>query len=81
MWLSGERAIFPPKKGPASMARLRAQRRSIDRENREAIEVRKQWMQMLGLSESEISRDIERTFDLTLAEELEQLAAAITLAK
>lgn len=81
MWLSGERSIFPPQKGPASTARLRAQWRSIDSENREAIEVRKQWMQMLGVSESEISRDIEKAFDLTLAEELEQLAAAITLAR
>jgi hypothetical protein len=73
--------MLGPQKEPTSIGRLRAQWRSVDRENREAIEVRKQWMRILGISESEISQDIKKAFDLTLAEELEQLAAAITLSK
>lgn len=81
MWLSGERQSIGPQKGPACSRRLRAQWRQVDRENREAIEVRRQWMIMLGHSDSEIQTVCESAFDLSLVEELEQLLAAIALSK
>lgn len=64
---------------PATPARLRAQWRSTESENREAMDVRRQWMTMLGCSEKEISEQCDHAVDLNLEYELEELAAAIRL--
>lgn len=77
MWFSG--GIPPQRYAPACQARLRAQWRSTDSENREAKEVRREWMTMLGMSSEEIEYHLSRSFDLDLVEELEQLQAALAL--
>lgn len=77
MWLSGD--VIGPQKGPTSAGRLRAQWRQIDRENAEARLVRKQWMKLLGLADSEIREKADNAFDLSLEDELDQLSATIQL--
>jgi hypothetical protein len=57
--------------------RLRAKWRQVDTENREAIEVRRQWMALIGYGEAEINEACDNAFDLSLEDELEQLGAAI----
>lgn len=82
MWLSGD--LLGPQRNcpqePIKPARLHAQWRQAEVENREAIEVRKQWMRVLGMDEEEISEDVAKCFDLDLAAELGQLSYAIELA-
>lgn len=79
MWLKGD-LLGPQRYVPATSARLRAQWRQADVENRQAIEVRKQWMRVLGMDEEEIAEDVAKCFDLDLVEEIEQLSAALRLA-
>lgn len=74
MWLSG--SLIGSQKGPAIPARLKAQWRQTERENAEAIVVRRQWMALLGFSPEEIEAACVKAFDLDLVDELEQLAAA-----
>lgn len=78
MWLKGD-LLGPQRFAPTTSARLRAQWRQADVENREAIEVRKEWMQLMGMSEAEIATSIAKCFDLDLLYELEQLSAALRL--
>lgn len=68
----------PEKRSPCP-GRVRAQWRQVDTENREALEVRRQWMRMLGMPEDEISEHCDITFDLSLESELESLAAVVWL--
>jgi hypothetical protein len=77
MWLKPD--LIGPQKGPTTSARLRARWRSTEAENREACEVRAQWMRLIGCDEAEISESLRSSFDLDLNDELEQLAAAIQL--
>jgi hypothetical protein len=69
-----------PQREPASLGRLRAQWRQVDVENREARKVRREWMSLLGFSDEEI-RQACLVPDLDLADELEDLAAAIVLGR
>lgn len=82
MWLKPD--LLGPQRNcpqpPVAPARLHAQWRQAEVENREAIEVRKQWMRVLGMDEEEIAEDIAKCFDLDLVEEIEQLSAALRLA-
>ena len=82
MWLKPD--LLGPQRNcpqpPVAPARLHAQWRQAEDENREAIEVRKQWMRLLGCSEEEIAADVAKCFDLELVEEIEQLSAALRLA-
>ena len=68
-----------PQRGPASPARLRAKWRQTEVENREAIAVRRQRMTLLGCDPAKINETCNNAFDLDLADELEQLSAAIQL--
>jgi hypothetical protein len=61
-------------------ARLKAQWRSSEGENRQAIEVRRQWMTIMGCDETEIEEACV-AFDLSLEDELEELVSAISLSK
>jgi beta-xylosidase len=76
-----ESELFGPQRSPAVPGRLRAQWRQVDTENREAREVRQQWMKIIGCDEQEISEAVEASFDLTLCDELDQLAAAIRMSR
>ncbi len=76
-WLAG---TIGPQRGPSAPARLRAQWRQIDVENREALTVRRQWMAVLGMSQEEIDEHCRNLFDLCLADELEELSAAMSRA-
>lgn len=69
-----------PQKMPASIPRLHAQWRQIDKENAEAINVRIQWMTLLGCDPDEIHNATLES-DLSLSDELDQLAAAIRLSR
>lgn len=62
-------------------ARTRARWRSTEVENREAVEVRRRWMTVIGCDREEIDEACSTAFDLDLVEELEELAAAIRLSK
>lgn len=64
---------------PATPARLRAQWRSTEAENREAMEIRRQWMTIIGCSDKEIAEQCDHAVDLNLEDELEQLCSAIRL--
>ena len=77
MWMSG--GVDPRRGSPPIPARLKAQWRQTEQENREAIDVRKQWMRLSGWSDEEIETACECCFDLSLADELEDLAAAIRM--
>lgn len=66
---------------PATPSRIRAQWRQIDTENREAREVRVQWMRLIGCDPDEIREATFSVVDLSLVEELEQLRAAIFLSR
>ena len=79
MWLAPD--LMGPQRGPATPSRLRAQFRQVDTENREAREVRAQWMRLMGCDEDEISEHVSGAFDLCLTDELEQLAAAMRLSR
>jgi len=48
-------------------------------ENREAIKVRRQWMEVMGCDELEINEACGNAVDVSLEDELLQLAAAIRL--
>lgn len=61
---------------PACPARVKAQWRQVDREHDEAVKVRRQWMTLIGCDDSEIEQAILDSFELSLADELEQLVAA-----
>lgn len=82
MWLRGD--LLGPQRNcpqePIKPARLHAQWRQAEVENREAVEVRKQWMRLRGVSEPEIADNVAKCFDLDLAEELGQLSYAIEMA-
>lgn len=73
--------MIGPQKGPTPLYRIKAQWKSIDRENQEAKEIRREWMTVLGMSEEEIERHLSVSFDLTVEEELDQLSAALELIK
>jgi len=60
--------------------RIRAQWRQIDREHDEAVVIRRKWMTVLGCDAEEIEDVIATSFDLSLAEELKDLAAANQMA-
>lgn len=77
MWISPSMV----QRMPATPARLRAQWRSTESENREAMAVRRKWMKMLGCSEKEISEQCDYAVDLNLEDELEELAAAIRISQ
>jgi hypothetical protein len=77
-WIGGE--IFGPQKMPATPARLKAQWRQVDVEHAEAIQVRREWMAVLGFSENEINVACANAFDLDLKDELDELVAAKVLA-
>jgi hypothetical protein len=77
MWLSP--GLLGPQNGPACSGRLKAQWRQVDVENREAMAVRRQWMTLLGIGEDEIAEKLAVSFDLCLADELEELLAAMGL--
>jgi hypothetical protein len=77
MWMSG--GVDSRRGSQPTPARLKAQWRQTEKENREAIDVRKQWMRLSGWSEEEIETACECCFDLSLADELEDLAAAIRM--
>lgn len=83
MWLKGN--LLGPQRNcpsePIKPARLHAQWRQAEVENRQAIEVRKQWMRVLGMDEEEIAEDVAKCFDLDLVDELAQLSAALHLQK
>jgi len=64
-----------------TLARLRARWRSTEAENREAVEVRRQWLAIIGVDQAEIDDICEPLVDLDLAEELEELSAAIRMSK
>jgi hypothetical protein len=68
--------MLGPQKEPRGIGMLRAMCRSVEKENREAMEVRKEWMAVLGHSQRDIEESLRKCFDLNLAEELEQLGAA-----
>lgn len=70
-----------PQRGPATVGRLRAQWRQVDVENREAVKVRRQWMALIGCDDAEIGEACDNACDLSLEDELEQLGAAICLAR
>lgn len=77
MWLSPKQnEIRQP-----TAARLRARWRSTEAENREAVAVRRQWLAIIGVDKAEIDDICEPLVDLDLAEELEELSAAIRLQK
>lgn len=77
MWLSPSHI----ERLPATPSRLRAQWRSTESENREAMVVRRQWMKLIGCSDKEIAEQCDHAVDLDLEEELEQLGAAIRLSQ
>ena len=77
MWISPSHI----ERLPATPARLRAQWRSTESENREAMAVRRQWMKLIGCSDKEIADQCDHVVDLDLEEELEQLAAAMRLSQ
>lgn len=77
MWLSPSKNQI---RQPTS-ARLRARWRSTEAENREAVAVRRQWLAIIGVDQAEIDDICEPLVDLDLAEELEELSAAIWLQK
>lgn len=77
MWLSPNKNEI---RQPTS-ARLRARWRSTEAENREAVAVRRQWLALIGVDQDEIDDICEPLVDLDLAEELEELSAAIRLRK
>jgi hypothetical protein len=79
MWIKPD--LLGPQKGPATQPRLKAQWRQIDRENREAIAVRIEWMHLLGFDGEEIADACKDAFDLDLVDELAELVAAKMLAK
>lgn len=58
---------------------MKARWRSVDCEHQEAIEVRRQWMKVLGLDDEEIEQHLANSFDLSLVDELGELSAAIDL--
>lgn len=62
-----------------SDARVKAQWRSVDGEHLEAVQVRRQWMEVLGMDPDEIEMHLSRSFDLCLVDELSDLLAAIEL--
>lgn len=70
-----------PQRGPATVGRLRAKWRQTEVENREAIVIRRQWMELMGCDAEEIDEICNKSFDLNLEEELEQLSAAVRLSK
>ena len=73
---------LPPQRyAPTNTARLRAQWRSVDAENRDALQVRRQWMALMGMSQVEIDMHTAKAVDLDLIEELEELAAALRMKK
>jgi len=77
MWLSpNQNEVRQP-----TSARTRARWRSTEAENREAVKVRRQWLAMIGVDQSEIDDICDACFDLDLADELEELSAAIRLQK
>lgn len=77
MWLSpNQNEVTRP-----TPARTRARWRSTEVENRNAIEVRRQWMAVIGCNQEEIDEACNTAVDLDLVDELEELAAAINLAK
>ena len=59
--------------------RFRARWRSLDGEDREAVEVRREWMLLLGMDPEEVDMHLSRSFDLCLVDELAELSAAIDL--
>ena len=67
--------MLGPQKEPTSLPRLKAQWRQVDRENREAMKVRREWMELLGFNEFEIRVACNAAFDLDLADELAELLA------
>lgn len=70
-----------PQRMPATLPRLRARWRQVSVENREALEVRREWMALLGCDEDEIEAACQGEYELSLDEELRQLAAARRLSK
>ena len=70
-----------PQRMPATPARLRAQWRQTDSENRESIAVRRQWMALIGCNSAQIETACVSAFNLNLAEELHQLSAAIRVSR
>ena len=68
-----------PQRGPATLSRLHAKWRSSEGENREAAEIRRQWMELMGCDSSDIDEQCDNVRDYDLVEELEQLGAAIRL--
>ena len=77
-WSLGPQRNCP--RDPPTRARLHAQWRSSEGENRQALEVRRQWMTILGCDEAEIEEACV-AFDLSLVDELEELVSAIRLSK
>jgi hypothetical protein len=77
MWLKPD--LMGPQKGPAVLGRIRAQWRQVDVENREAIAVRRQWMEMIGCDQNEITESITNQSDFDLVEELDKLRAVIEM--
>lgn len=75
MWASG--GIPPQRYAPASSARLHAQWRSTNGEQREATAVRREWMRTIGMTDDEIDEHFKKHVDLDLADELEELVSAI----
>ena len=69
MWLKPD--LIGPQEEPSSIARLKAQAKHVEIERREAMEVRIQWMTLMGLQPEGIAYSLE--------EELEQLSAAIEI--
>lgn len=73
---------LPPQRyAPTNTARLRAQWRSVDAENRDALQVRRQWMALIGCCQEEIDQHTTCIVFLDLVDELKQLAAALEMAK
>ena len=52
-----------------------------EKENRDALQVRRQWMALMGMSQVEIDMHTAKAVDLDLIEELEELAAALRMKK
>jgi len=77
MWLKPD--LMGTQKGPAVLGRIRAQWRQVDVENREAIAVRRQWMEMIGCEHDEIAEAITNQSDFDLVEELDKLLAVIEM--
>lgn len=73
--------MTPQRYAPTNTARLRAQWRSVDAENRDALQVRRQWMALMGMSQEEIDMHTAKAVDLDLIEELEELAAVLRMKK